>query len=76
MKKEQTIKLTKGQFAIVDDCKYNELNQYSWQARLSNATKSYCAVRNSPRLLGKQKKKTMDAQGGKKYSKRNDLRPH
>jgi hypothetical protein len=40
------IPLTQGQFAIVSDDMYDELNQFKWYARWSKCTKSYYAVRN------------------------------
>lgn len=53
------IKLTQGQFAIVDDKLYDWLNQYKWYAWWNKDTQSYYAVRNSKREKGKQHKISM-----------------
>jgi hypothetical protein len=47
------IQLTQGQVAIVDDWWFDELNQYKWQATWNPHTKSYYAVRQSGKILGK-----------------------
>ncbi len=43
------IKLTKGQVAIVDDEDYERLDAYKWHSRFNKDTKSYYAIRWSPR---------------------------
>ena len=40
------IKLTKGQYALVSDHRYDELNGYKWSASWHPTTQSYYAVRN------------------------------
>lgn len=50
------IPLTQGQVAIVDDWRYDELNQYKWYAQWDSHTKSYYAARNSKMILGKRTK--------------------
>ena len=40
------IKLTQGQYALVSDHRYEELNQWKWYAKWNENTKSYYAVRN------------------------------
>ena len=47
------IKLTQGQFAIVDDKNYEWLNQWKWCAWWSKDTKSFYAVRRSKKRNGK-----------------------
>ena len=39
------IKLTQGQFALVDDQDFDWLNQWSWQARFSRDTNSFYVLR-------------------------------
>jgi hypothetical protein len=46
------IPLTQGQVAIVDDWRYDELNQYKWHAAWDSKTRSFYARRNSFTLLG------------------------
>ena len=46
------ILLTQGQEAIVDDWRYDELNQFKWCAQWSSSTKSFYAERKSPRAEG------------------------
>ena len=41
------IKLTQGQFAIVDDADYDELTQWKWCALYNKSNDSFYAVRNS-----------------------------
>lgn len=41
----KTIILTKGQIALVDDWRYEELNQWKWSAMWNKHTKSFYAVR-------------------------------
>ena len=55
------IQLTQGQVAIVDDWWFDELNQFKWCALWQPGIKSYYAVRNSSRKLGKQTKIIMHA---------------
>lgn len=47
------IQLTQGKVALVDDCDYERLNQYKWCAFKHFNT--FYAVRNSPRINGKQR---------------------
>lgn len=47
------IKLTKGQVAIVDDWRYDELNAHKWCAHWSLGMKSYYAERHSKSIFGK-----------------------
>jgi hypothetical protein len=42
----RTISLTKGQVALVDDCDFDYLVQFSWAAVWKPKTKSFYAVRN------------------------------
>ena len=42
----RTIPLSLGQFAIVDACDYERLNQLSWYARWNSCTRSYYAQRS------------------------------
>jgi hypothetical protein len=51
----KTIQLTQGQVTQVDDEDFEYLNQFKWCANYNSHTKSYYAVRNSPRLFGKRK---------------------
>ncbi len=39
------IKLTQGQYALVDDADYADIVQYKWRAQKSNKDKTYYAVR-------------------------------
>lgn len=48
------IKLTKGQFAIVDDADYEWLSQWKWYATWSNHGKRFYVVRGIPGRNGKQ----------------------
>lgn len=41
------IELTRGQFALVDDEDFEELNQYYWQAQPTRTKTGYYAVRNN-----------------------------
>lgn len=41
----KTIQLTQGQVALVDDWRYEELNQWKWQAQWDEDTQSFYAVR-------------------------------
>ena len=59
MSKEIT--LTQEQVAIVDDWRYDELNQFKWYAYWSESTKSFYAARQPSRLLGKRKMILMHA---------------
>lgn len=54
------IKLTQGQVAIVDDWRFDELNQYKWFAAWNSHTKSFFAMRSSSES-GKKKKIKMHA---------------
>ena len=49
------IELSKGQVAIVDDWRYEELNKYKWWARWDSNTKSYRAVRTQRDVSGNKK---------------------
>jgi len=49
------IPLTQGQVALVDDDRFEELNQYGWFAHYYRNTKSFYAQRHLPTLLGKRK---------------------
>ena len=55
------IKLTQGQVAIVDDWRFEELNQYKWYASWNSSTKSFCVARVTSKLLGKPKTLFMHA---------------
>jgi len=48
------IRLTQGQVTIVDDWRYDELNQYKWFALWSPKTRSFYAGRNSATVGGKR----------------------
>ena len=48
------IKLTQGQFAIVDDKHYEWLLQWKWYANWSNGIQSFYAMRNSKSVNGKK----------------------
>lgn len=48
------IPLTKGQVALVDDWRYEELNQWKWQAQWNKHTKSFYAVRAEISELGQK----------------------
>ena len=48
------IKLTQGQVAIVDAENYEEFSRHKWCARWNEKTRSFYAVRKSPRVNGKQ----------------------
>lgn len=48
------IKITQGQFAIVDNKNYEWLNQWKWNAHWYKHTQSYYAVRNSKYVDGKR----------------------
>jgi len=48
------IKLTKGQFTVIDDCDFEWLSQYKWCAAWDKKAKSYYAKRYSKRINGKQ----------------------
>ena len=57
----KTIKLTKGQHAIVDDRDYDELIQFRWHAIWGSHTQSYYAQRQA-RLNGKWVTESMHRQ--------------
>lgn len=42
----KTIQLTQGQVALVDDWRYEELNQWKWNAQWDKHLESFYAVRN------------------------------
>lgn len=48
------IQLTQGKIALVDDCDYERLNRHKWCAVKHFNT--FYAVRNSPRINGKQRR--------------------
>jgi hypothetical protein len=48
------IELTQGQVAIVDDWRYEELNQHKWCALWDSSLQSYYATRNSATINGKR----------------------
>jgi len=50
------IKLTQGQFALVDNEDFENINQYKWCAQYSKNTKSFYALRGGKSSGGKQKK--------------------
>lgn len=47
------IELTQGQVALVDDWRYDELNQFKWCARFDSYTNSFYAVRGFKASDGK-----------------------
>jgi len=49
------IPLTQGKFAIVDDENFDRLNANKWCAMRDKSTRSFYAVRNSPRVNGKSR---------------------
>jgi len=49
------IKLTQGQYALVDDEDFEDLNKYKWIAQYSSCTKTYYVKRHSHRECGKPK---------------------
>ena len=48
------IPLTQGQYALVDDQDFDELNQFKWCAHWNPNTRSFYAVRGIPLPNGKQ----------------------
>ena len=46
------IQLTQGQWAIVDDDRFEELNAFKWRAYWNADTRSFYAVRHSPMVNG------------------------
>jgi len=48
------IPLTQGKVALVDDEDFELVNKYKWYAWYNSHAKSYYAVRNSSKLIGKQ----------------------
>jgi hypothetical protein len=56
----KSIPLTQGQFALVDDGDFENLNQWRWQAVWDKHTKSYYAVRTDySGFLGFRRKQTI-----------------
>lgn len=51
----KTIKLSKGQIALVDDEDFEKLNQYNWFAIKGKSDVTYYAARHSSRKSGKRK---------------------
>lgn len=58
----KTIPLTQDQVALVDDWRYEELNQWKWHARWSENTQSYYAERNEGDAGSGKKKIQMSRQ--------------
>lgn len=54
------IPLTQGQFALVDDDDFKELNQHKWYASLNTGTNSFYAVRSIGLKCGKWVKLRMN----------------
>jgi len=71
------IKLTQGQFALVDDEDFERLNAYKWYAMWNQSAKSYYAARMSPRKKGEKRhmismhRYIMVAKPGEKVDHRN-----
>ncbi len=66
----KTIDLSQGQVALVDDCDFEALNQYSWHSYWDVTTKTYYAYRNIPatqnqkRTTAQMHRVIMDAKKG------------
>lgn len=53
------IKLTQGQFSLVDDKDYEQLSQRGWFAQWNSCTQSFYACRNSKTKTGKRHQVSM-----------------
>ena len=48
----ETITLTQGQFALVDDCDFEKVNQFKWCAHKGLKNHTFYAYRNTPYVAG------------------------
>lgn len=67
----KTIVLTQGQVALVDDWRYEELNQWKWNARWSENTQSYYAERNEGKTRIQMSRQIMNTPEGMECDHRN-----
>lgn len=51
------IPLTQGQFAMVPDDNFDELNKHKWCAQWVARTQTFYAIRNGPRIKGEPRKR-------------------